>query len=407
MTPTDPPLIMPSAMEPMRLGARSRHLERLTDLSFELKDASDRLRYGLPKSLVSGIADLVRSMNCYYSNLIEGHDTHPADIERALADDYSTDPEKRDLQREARAYISVQSWLDAGDLPDVPTSEATIRAIHARFYQELPEDLRWVQHAETDERSEVIPGSYRERGVRVGRLDPVPGEAIPRMMARFDAAYRDLGQTNAVLAVPAAHHRLLWIHPFLDGNGRVARLMTHAMLGRALNTGNIWSAARGLARADADYKQHLQACDGPRRGDHDGRGALSEAALAEFSAFFLETCLDQVRFMEDLVEPGRLRARVLGWARREIEARRLPPKSDVLLGPLLNEEALARAEIPRILDVTPRHARRVVSALRDAGIVAETDPALNNAPYRLAFPATLASDWMPGLFPPERDSRKR
>ncbi len=43
-------------------------------------------------------------MNCYYSNLIEGHDTHPVDIERALRHDYSDDPRTRNLQLEAAAH---------------------------------------------------------------------------------------------------------------------------------------------------------------------------------------------------------------------------------------------------------------------------------------------------------------
>jgi hypothetical protein len=65
---------------------------------------------------LASLADLVRAMNCYYSNLIEGHDTHPIDIERALKSDYSNDAKKRDLQLEAQAHIAVQKWIDAGGL---------------------------------------------------------------------------------------------------------------------------------------------------------------------------------------------------------------------------------------------------------------------------------------------------
>ena len=68
-------------------------------------------------------------------------------------------------------------------------------------------------------------------------------------------------------AAAAAHHRLLWIHPFLDGNGRVARLMSHAMLLDTLESGGVWSIARGLARNVAAYKGHLAACDLPAAAD--------------------------------------------------------------------------------------------------------------------------------------------
>ena len=71
-------------MEPLLIGESSRHRTALTDLALELAQKSAGFRRSLPESLLASLADLVRAMNCYYSNLIEGHDTHPVDIERAL-----------------------------------------------------------------------------------------------------------------------------------------------------------------------------------------------------------------------------------------------------------------------------------------------------------------------------------
>jgi Fic family protein len=199
-----------------------------------------------------------------------------------------------------------------------------------------------------------------------------------------------------VIAAATAHPRLLWIHPFADGNGRVARLMSHAILREALDTGGIWSVARGLARREADYKAHLQACDAPRRGDLDGRGSLSEASLAQFARFFLEVCLDQVSFMEELIQPDRLRERILIWAEEEIRGDRLPPKSTLVLEALLYRGELLRGEVAGLLSLGDRQARRVTSALIDRGVL--TSPT-SRAPLRLAFPAALSGRWMPGLFP--------
>ena len=123
--------------------------------------------------------------------------------------------------------------------------------------------------------------------MKVGAHIPISPGALPRFLERFETAYSGLGKTDAILAAAGAHHRLLWIHPFLDGNGRVARLMSHAMLLETLDTGGVWSIARGLARNVAAYKSGLAACDLPRRNDLDGRGSLSEEALAEFTRFFL------------------------------------------------------------------------------------------------------------------------
>jgi Fic family protein len=188
----------------------------------------------------------------------------------------------------------------------------------------------------------------------------------------------------------------LWIHPFLDGNGRVTRLMSHATLLDALDTGGIWSVSRGLARNVAAYKNHLAECDLQRRNDLDGRGNLSEEALASFTRFFLEICVDQVSFMEGLMQPDRLRVRILRWAEEEMRLDALPPKAGSILEALLYRGALPRGDVAGILDVTPRHARRVVSALTERGVLSSAGP---REPLVLAFPATLASVWMPGLFP--------
>ena len=150
---------------------------------------------------------------------------------------------------------------------------------------------------------EIVPGELRQRDVKVGRHIPISPGALPRFMERFEDAYRGLGKTETIFASATAHHRMLWIHPFLDGNGRVARLMSYAMLLDVLDTGGIWSIARGLARNEGLCQNHLTACDLTRRNDLDGRGNLSEESLADFTRFFLEICIDQVKFMEELVAP--------------------------------------------------------------------------------------------------------
>lgn len=104
---------------------------------------------------------------------------------------------------------------------------------------------------------------------------------------------------------------------------------------RCLDTGGIWSIARGLARQEAAYKANLIACDQPRRGELDGRGNLSEEALVEFTRFFLQTCLDQVTFMERLVEPNRLRDRIRLWAEEETRAGTLVPRAGAILEAVL------------------------------------------------------------------------
>ncbi len=383
-------------MEPLLVSESSKHRTALTDVAVELAAKSAGFRRSLPDGVLTALADLVRAMNCYYSNLIEGHDTHPVDIERALKNDYSSDAQKRNLQLEAKAHMTVQKWIDKGGLTGRATTADGLTEIHRRFSELLPEELLWTENPETGERIKLIPGALRQRDVKVGNHIPVSPGALPRFLKRFEAVYGKLGKTDTILAAASAHHRLLWIHPFLDGNGRVARLMSHAMLLETLDTGGVWSIARGLARNEGTYKSQLMACDAERRNDLDGRGQLSEEALAKFTTFFLTTCIDQVEFMEGLVQPDRLRDRILIWTEEEIRADALPPKSGAVLEAVLYRGELPRGEVASLLGASDRHARRVTSALIDREVLVSES---SRAPLRLAFPAKLAARWMPGLFP--------
>ena len=383
-------------MEPLLLSEGSRHRPALADLAMELAGRAASFRRSLPPGMLAGLAGLVRSMNCYYSNLIEGHDTHPIDIERALNDDYSDDKARRNLQLEAKAHIAVQQWIDGGGLHGRTLSTEAALEVHRRFCEHLPEELLWSENPETGERMRVEAGRLRTRDVKVGRHVPVSPGAVPRFMQRHEDVFAPLGKAESVLAAASMHHRLLWIHPFIDGNGRVARLLSHAHLLELLDTGGVWSVARGFARNAARYRELLANCDLQRRNDLDGRGNLSEEALADFTTFFLQTCLDQVSFMETLMQPDALRARVLVWAEEEIHLGRLLPRGKTLLEAMLYRGELPRGDVAGLLNTAERTARRVTSDLLKLGVFASDS---TRAPLRLAFPATLASRWMPGLFP--------
>lgn len=374
-------------------------VEALENLAFDLAREASELSGQLNPAVRQSVAELVRSMNCYYSNLIEGHNTHPRDIDRALADDYSSDPRKRDLQLEARAHIEVQRMIDArSGYPTPPASRAFIEWAHREFCARLPETLLTVENPDTGERLPVVPGELRQRGVAVGRHVPPPAADLPEFMHRFEDAYDSerLTKTRRAIAAAAAHHRLLWIHPFMDGNGRVTRLMSHAML-LELGVGSaLWSVSRGLARRADEYKRLLMAADAPRRGDFDGRGALSQSALIDFCGFFLECCLDQVRFMRDLLEPAELQRRIELYVQEEEHAERLPKRSFILLREALLSGELERGRVYRLLETSDRTARRVVNPLIEKGLLVS---ASNRSPLRLGFPIDVVERWFPRLYP--------
>ena len=391
-----------TSMEPMVPEEASRLLD---DDILPLVAEANQLAGRIHPILRESIGDLVRSMNCYYSNLIEGHDTHPRDIDRALANDFSPEPKKRNLQQEAVAHIHVQRLIDSGRDPDVwPASAAYASWLHDEFCSRLPPEMLFVTDEKTGERIEIVPGAWRKRDVQVGHHVPPPHEDLARYMARFDTAYSSppLSKTRQIQTVGAVHHRLLWIHPFLDGNGRVARLMSHALFKRLDIGTSLWSVARGLARDEDRYKALLAQADGPREGDRDGRGNLTQRGLIDLCKFFLGRSVDQIRFMSGLLEPATLLTRMEIYIEEEVRAKRLLRGSFAVLREAVMSGEVARSKIPRLTGYEERGARNVTAGLVEQGMLTA---ATHRAPLRLAFPADVAERWFPNLYPANAGSR--
>jgi Fic family protein len=373
----------------------------LLDLLVDLPAAAARLTARLHPKTAENLADLVRVMNCYYSNVIEGHTTRPRDIERALADDLDTDAARRNLQLEAREHIRVQRLIDRafveGTLPE-PASTDFICYLHREFYRDAPEALLRVEGA--GHGFLMIPGEVRSRpehDVAVGRHEPPSSTAVLQFMAYFECRYdfASLGPAMRLLALPAAHHRLNFIHPFPDGNGRVSRLMSHAM---ALNAGigahGLWSISRGLARgieSRTEYMNMMDHADMPRQGDLDGRGNLSLRALREFCQWFLEVCLDQVRFMEEMFDLNQLAERLKGYGER----RGWRAEAAVLLAEVLRRGEIPRGDAQSITKLKERTNRDLLAFLLAEGMLGSDSP---KGPVSLRFPAKSLDVVFPRLF---------
>jgi Fic family protein len=374
----------------------------LLDLVAALSAATNRLGSRLHPRSATALADSVRIMNCYYSNLIEGHNTTPREIERALADQLDPSPERRNLQVEARAHIRVQRAIDrhyaAGRLEE-PAAREFIAALHRDFYADAPEAMLLIGEGARQVR--MIPGAFRsslDPEVAVGRHAPPPGECVAAFMAFFEEKYRfgSLGMGQRIMAMAAAHHRLNYIHPFLDGNGRVSRLMSHAMaLEAGVGAHGLWSISRGLARgltSRGDYKRMMDHADMPRQGDLDGRGNLSRRALNEFIAWFLKVCLDQVNFMTGLFDLDGL----VGRLKLYVERRNFKPEAFSLLEQTLQRGELQRGDADRVTGLKERTARDLLGSLVGDGILASDTP---KGPVSLRFPLDAIEVLFPSLFP--------
>ncbi len=383
-----------SLLEPLMPPAGNRKLENLTS---ELIAAAEGLNRSVQPIVRQELGKLVRSMNCYYSNLIEGHRTLPTDIEKALNNDFVDDERTKNLQLEAVAHIKVQEKIDLDLAPGTAASETRICWLHREFASHLPVSMLNVANKEGTKIIEIKAGEYREDKVIIGKHIPISAAAIPSFLCRFSQVYdpAKLSTVNAVIAAAASHHRLLWIHPFYDGNGRVSRLFSHGYL-RAIGIGNsLWSIARGLSRNIDEYKKYLALADSPRWNDLDGRGNLTTKGLIEFCDFWLNICLDQIKFMSAMIEPDKILNRMEIYTEEQVRLGNLLPNSFLLLKQLWLEGEIPKSRVPQIVGYQERQARTLQNKLIQSGLI-QADSV--RSPLRLNFPLKVSERYFPSLF---------
>lgn len=387
-----------SEMEPMMPSDPRKELE---ELAIEVLRKSAAISSSVHQNTRRGIVELVRKMNCYYSNRIEGHNTHPVDIDRALRKDFSSDPAKRARQLESNAHIEVQKLIEDRIEEDpelVVVGKDFLCWTHKKFYNGMPDEYLYVERNDGT-KEKVMPGEMRETELKVGIHLPPKWEYLGSFMERFEEVYdpHKLGSVARVIAAAASHHRLAWIHPFLDGNGRVTRLMTHSYLKKAEIDGHgLWAVSRGFARKRGDYLSALAGADQPRSGDLDGRGNLSNKGLFEFCEYFLTIAIDQIDFMSSLLDLNGMLRRIEGFVDRKVSLKEMKPEAGRLLRDVFLRGEIPRGEIPSVLGMSERSARRLVSPLLEENyLVSDSE----KGPVRLGFPSSAVGYYFPQLYP--------
>ncbi|MES2535853.1 MAG: Fic family protein [Pseudomonadota bacterium] len=366
-----------------------------------ISSAKDLAAQGMPH-LRALLRETLRPMNSFYTNKIEGQHTAPLMIERALNKDFSNKPDEARKQRIAIAHIETERWGENA----FPVFEASayfhpevLQAIHRYLHAQLAEaDL--IQTSDDGTEEKVHPGEWRDRGVKIGEhIAPDPA-TVPRFMEEWHQAYNtSRAGENALIALMAAHHRFTWIHPFVDGNGRTARLHTHLGLSSLGLTQGLWSPMRGLARAQENYYAHLTKADQARQGDYDGRGVLSEKGLVEFIRFFMAINVDQITFMTGMLEIPAFEARLAQMLAAEStreKTRALKVEAAAPLAYLGTVQSMERTRFKGMMGLASRTADRALADLFKLGIVTSRTP---KGPVELALPLPLFRYLFPRLWP--------
>jgi Fic family protein len=384
----------PHQFEPLMPSERRQ--EHLLVKAHDLARAAGRLA-GQP--IAAELRGLLRAMNSYYSNRIEGQHTRPHELEQALRKDFSSDAALAARQRLAIAHIDAEQDLEAryGTEAQAPSlySAVAVADIHRTLFERLPsEDLK------SDQGVQIEPGLLRNREVSVGRHVAPAASSVQKLLDRWSGVYTGVRRGEAALvALAAAHQRLGWIHPFVDGNGRVMRLHTHTLLYALGHTGGVWSPLRGFARSVDRYYALLATADEPRRGDLDGRGNLSELALVDWIDYVLDTCMDQVQFMSGQLSLDTMERRIAACLTFEQETLRSGVRTEALR-PLhylfLSGQEMERGEFKRMTGLGDRTAVSLLTALVKRGLLRSDSP---QGKVRFGMPHHALRFYFPALWP--------
>jgi len=350
---------------------------------------------------------LLRSMNSYYTNRIEGQHTRPHEIDQALRKDFSKDAKLAAKQRLAVAHIEAEVALEqrymvvnaggdaGGHAARVLYSTKVVQGIHQELFGRLP-----VEDLLTDEGEPIVPGQLRLNDVRVGEHVPPAFASVPAFLQRWASFYGGVRRGEAALvAMASAHQRLGWIHPFIDGNGRVMRLHTHTLLSALGYTGGLWSPLRGFARSTERYYALLADADSLRRGDLDGRGNLSQQALIAWVDYVLDVCLDQVSFMTSMLDFQTLMPRLEACLVYEARVERSGVRQESLRGLhylFLSGDEVARGDFKAMLGMSDRAATDALGALVKRGLLKSESP---QGKVRFGLPQHALRFLFPQLWP--------
>jgi Fic family protein len=342
---------------------------------------------------------LLRSMNSYYTNRIEGQHTRPHEIDQALRKDFSSNEALALKQRLAVAHIDAEQLLEqqysGPDGAIALYSTDAVENIHRELFAKLPTgDLI------TPDGEPLVPGKLRAREVTVGAHLAPTHTSINSFLERWATFYGGVRRGEAALvAAAAAHQRLGWVHPFVDGNGRVMRLHTHLVLNALGYTGGLWSPLRGFARNTERYYAFLSNADASRQGALDGRGNLSEAALLAWINYVLDTCIDQASFMASLLDFNSMKARIEACLVFEATVVKQGVRQESLRGLhylFLSGEEITRGDFKAMLGMSDRGATDALGALVKRGLLKSDSP---QGKVRFGLPQHALRFLFPMLWP--------
>lgn len=297
---------------------------------------------------------------------IEGNHTTLADyVEAKVADSSPHGEQLREIDNIEQAMQQVEEAVQPGE----PLSEHLLRGLHATTVVGLERE------------GDRSPGAYRSGPVRIAQAPHLPPDAmqVPGYTAELVAFInRPDPPKYDLMKVALAHHRFAWVHPFGNGNGRVVRLLTYALLikygfqvsavGRLLNPAAVFCADRNR------YYAMLSGAD-----------AGTEAALEQWCIYVLSGVRDELNKVDRLADYQHLQSKVLLPAVAHARQRQLiTPQEEAVLSATIKAGVVKAGDLEAALPGLNAHQRTYqIRKLVESGMLQPIKPGARQ--YSIGF----------------------
>ena len=298
----------------------------------------------IPKDTIKSLREFYRVGLTYTSNALEGNSLTETETKVVIVDGLTINGKPlRDVYEavgHAKAYDHIHKLAKNKTL-----EESDILMLHRLFYQQIDADKAGVYRKVPV----VISGS---------RYPVTPHLKIRAEMRKFVAWFnKNESRMNPVEFAAQVHKKFVFIHPFVDGNGRVARLLMNLALLRGEYTIALIPAVRRMEYVSALEVAHID--------DKVFVGFIADCVVA--------TQADLLRLLRNNLKPKK------GAVRHRETGKNLPEQilSEIQTNPGINTPALAS-----MLNLSLRTTQRQLQALSESGKI-EFRGARKNGGYYL------------------------
>ncbi|WP_198169641.1 Fic family protein [Agromyces laixinhei] len=258
----------------------------LVRYAFEIERLRGNLGSGTtPTRTLTELHALFRVVMSVISARIEGNRTTVYDALSDLPAVGSAAPQTSDSLREISNILDGIDFIDTID-PSQPLTHVFVRELHRIAVNGLRRE------------GDRTPGEYRANEVSISDSAHSPPSHVyvhADMSELLDFANRSMPPHEQMLHAAIAHQRFVWIHPFTNGNGRVSRLFTYAMLRRnGFDSVPGYSAVNPTAVFGNDRDGYYAALEAA-----DDLSAAGTVAWCEFFVRGLHVDLERLVQMQD------------------------------------------------------------------------------------------------------------